>query len=179
MWETLRDALPEYAKDLGANLGSVIGESRLAPQALWGTVLAVAIASRSPVVLRALEPPARARLSPRAYTAAKSAAAVTSMNNVFHRARHLLSDPAYRSLRAGLRTNVLGDPGVARADFELWSLAVSALSGCGQCLDAHERALRGAGVPRETVQEALRIAAVLYAVGTTLEAEALLAPDGG
>ncbi len=173
--DALESALPEYAGDLRRNLGSVIDGSGLAEQALWGTVLAVAIACRSAVVLRELEPEARSRLSPRAYTAAKTTAAVTGMNNVFHRTRHLLSDPAYGGLRAGLRTDVLGDPGVRRADAELWSLAVSAVNACGRCLDAHEQALREAGLSRESVQEAVRIAAVLHAVSVTLDAEQALA----
>ncbi|WP_330288045.1 carboxymuconolactone decarboxylase family protein [Streptomyces sp. NBC_00576] len=171
----LESALPDYAADLRLNLRSVIDRSGLTGQRLWGTVLVCAIASRSPHVLRELAPEARARLSPEAYTAARSTAAVMAMSNVFHRTRHLLSDPEYVRLRAGLRANVLGDPGVERTDVELWSVAVSAINGCGACLDAHERVLRGAGVDRETVQAAFRIAAVVQAVGTTLDAEAILA----
>ena len=176
--DALKSALPDYAKDLKLNLSSVVANSDLPAQTLWGTVLAVAIATRSAVVLRELEPQAREELSPAAYTAAKSAAAVMAMNNVFYRTRHLLSDPEYGNLRAGLRMNVIGNPGVERADFELWSLAVSAVNGCGQCLDSHEQVLRKAGVARETVQEAFKIASVLQAVGTTLEAEAVLAQAG-
>ncbi|MEV7087324.1 alkyl hydroperoxide reductase [Streptomyces sp. NPDC093085] len=173
--DTLKSALPDYAKDLKLNLGSVIGNSELSEQRLWGTVLACAIASRSATVLRELAPEAREHLSPEAYTAAKSAAAIMAMNNVFYRTRHLLSDPEYGTLRAGLRMNVIGRPGVEKDDFELWSLAVSALNGCGQCLDSHEQVLRSAGIDRETVQEAFKIAAVIQAVGTTLDAEAVLA----
>lgn len=170
----LKSALPDFAADLRHNLGLVVDGSRLTPQQLWGTVLVCAIASRSPRVLRELGPEARAHLSPEAYRAARSTAAVMAMNNVFHRTRHLLSDPEYGRLRAGLRANVLGNPGIERTDVELWSLAVSAINACGACLDAHERVLRGAGVGRETVQEAFRIAAVVQAVGVTLDAEAVL-----
>ncbi|WP_460069019.1 carboxymuconolactone decarboxylase family protein [Streptomyces sp. YKOK-I1] len=172
--DALKSALPDYAEDLRRNLDSVIGDTVLPPQQLWGTVLATAIAVRSPIVLRALGPLARANLSPQAYTAARSAAAEMAMTNVFHRTRHLLSDPGYGRLRAGLRTNVLGDPGVARVDHELWKVAVSAINACGLCLDAHERALRAAGVGREVVQEAFKIAAVVHAVAVTLEAESTL-----
>jgi alkyl hydroperoxide reductase subunit D len=172
--DALKSAIPDYAKDLRLNLGSVIGNSELPAQQLWGTVLATAIASRSAVVLRELAPEARANLSPEAYTAAKSAAAVMAMNNVFYRTRHLLSDHEYGNLRAGLRMNVLGNPGVDKVDFELWSFAVSAINGCGLCLDSHEQVLRKAGVDRETVQEAFKIASVIEAVGITLEAESIL-----
>ncbi|MFJ9827631.1 alkyl hydroperoxide reductase [Streptomyces sp. NPDC101160] len=177
--DELKAAVPDFAKDLKLNLGSVIGNAEntglLTQQQLWGTVLACAIASRSPKVLKELEPEAQANLKPEAYQAAKSAAAIMAMNNVFYRTRHLLSDPEYGTMRAGLRMNVIGNPGVEKVDFELWSLAVSAINGCGQCLDSHEQVLRKAGVDRETIQEAVKIAAVIQAVGVTLDAEAVLA----
>ncbi|MFC5146136.1 alkyl hydroperoxide reductase [Streptomyces aureoversilis] len=175
--DELKSAVPDYAKDLKLNLGSVIGNSVLPQQQLWGTVLACAIATRSPIVLRELEPEAKANLSPEAYTAAKAAAAIMAMNNVYYRTRHLLSDPEYGNLRAGLRMNVIGNPGVEKVDFELWSLAVSAINGCGLCLDSHEQVLRKADVSRETIQEAFKIAAVLQAVGATLDAEKVLADN--
>ncbi|MEU9347249.1 alkyl hydroperoxide reductase [Streptomyces sp. NPDC048278] len=173
--DALKSRVPDYAKDLKLNLGSVIGNSELPAQQLWGTVLATAIAARSPIVLRELAPEAKANLTPEAYTAAKAAAAVMAMNNVFYRTRHLLSDHEYGTLRAGLRMNVLANPGVDKVDFELWSFAVSAVNGCGMCLDSHEQVLRKAGVGREVVQEAFKIASVVQAVGSALEAEAVLA----
>ncbi|MGW0709028.1 carboxymuconolactone decarboxylase family protein [Streptomyces sp. NPDC002643] len=171
--DSLRAAIPAYAHDLRRNLDSVVGDSPLSEQQLWGTVLVAAIASRSALVLRELGPEVEVRLTPEAYTAAKSAAAAMALSNVFHRSRHLLSDPEYGRLRTGLRMNPLRDPGVDRVDFELWSLAVSAVNACGACLDSHEQALRKAGVGREIVQEALRVAAVVQAVSVTLDAEAV------
>ncbi|MET8827005.1 alkyl hydroperoxide reductase [Streptomyces sp. NPDC004610] len=173
--DSLKSRIPDYAKDLKLNLGSVIGNSELPAQQLWGTVLATAIAARSPLVLRELAPEAKANLTPEAYTAARSAAAIMAMNNVFYRTRHLLSDHEYGTLRAGLRMNVIGNPGVDKVDFELWSFAVSAINGCGLCLDSHEQVLRKAGVERDTVQEAFKIASVIQAVAVTLDAEAILA----
>src|SRR3954466_16316553 len=99
----LKSALPDFAKDLRLNLGSVIGNSDLPQQQLWGTVLSCAIAARSPRVLHELEPEAKAALSPEAYTAAKSAAAVMAMNSVFYRTRHLLSDLEQNAQRERLR----------------------------------------------------------------------------
>ncbi|MDT0320992.1 carboxymuconolactone decarboxylase family protein [Streptomyces millisiae] len=172
--DDLKSALPDYAKDLRLNLGSVTTTSQLSPQQLWGTLLACAVATRSPRVLRELEPEARGRLSAEAFGAVLAVTATMAMNNVYYRARHQLSDPGYGTLRAGLRMSALADPAVPKADLELWSLAVSAVNGCGQCLDAHEKALRTAGLARETVHDALRVAAVLQAVATTLDAEAAL-----
>ncbi|MGF1430565.1 carboxymuconolactone decarboxylase family protein [Kitasatospora sp. LaBMicrA B282] len=173
--DELKAALPEYAKDLKLNLGSVIGNSDLPQQQLWGTVLSCAMATGSKAVLRELEPQAKELLSEQAYTAAKAAAAVMAMNNVYYRTLHLLSDKEYGTLRTGLRMNVIGNPGVEKVDFELWSFAVSAINGCGQCLDSHEQVLRKAGVEREVIQAAAKIAAVVQAVAAVLDAEDALA----
>ncbi|KJK58847.1 alkyl hydroperoxide reductase [Saccharothrix sp. ST-888] len=173
--DELKAALPEYAKDLKLNLSAVIGNSELPAQQLWGTVLACAMATRSPAVLRELEPEAKANLTPEAYTAAKGAAAIMGMNNVYYRTLHLLSNDEYATMRAGLRMNIIGTPGVEKIDFELWCFAVSAINGCGQCLDSHEQVLRKAGVDATTVQASMKIAAVVQAVAATLDSEAVLA----
>ena len=94
------------------------------------------------------------------------AAAVMAMNNVYYRFVHLSSNKEYATLPARLRMNVIGSPGIEKDDFELFSLAVSAMNGCGMCIDAHEKVLRGHGVSSEVIQTAVRIAAVLKAAAT-------------
>ncbi len=41
--------------------------------------------------------------------------------------------------------DVIGRPGIDKADFKLMSLAVSAVNGCGLCIDSHEKVLKQAG----------------------------------
>ena len=91
------------------------------------------------------------------------------MNNVYYRFLHLVEDEEYQSLPARLRMNVIGNPGIEQDDFELLSLAVSAVNGCGLCITAHERKLRAHGVSRETIQSAVRIASSVHAVAGVLE----------
>jgi len=67
---------------------------------------------------------------------------------------------------------VIGAPGVEKPDFELWCMAVSAVNGCGMCMDAHEAELRKAGFTTEQIQASVRIGAVVNAVSRTLAAEA-------
>ncbi|AUS79584.1 alkyl hydroperoxide reductase [Actinoalloteichus sp. AHMU CJ021] len=172
--DALRSALPAYAKDTKLNLGSVIGTSTLPKQRLWGTVLAVAIACRNEQVLRELESEAREHLSEEALNAAKAAASIMAMNNIYYRSKHLIGDAEYDNLPARLRMQVIGNPGVDKVDFELWSLAVSAITGCGVCLESHEKTLRKSDLPRETIHEALRVAAVVHAAAVTLDAERVL-----
>ena len=62
-----------------------------------------------------------------------------AMNNVYYRFVHLASNPEYGTMPAKLRMNVIGTPGIDKDDFELFSLAVSAMNGCGMCIDSHEK----------------------------------------
>lgn len=85
-----------------------------------------------------------------------------------------LAGGEYGNMPARLRMNVLARPGVDKATFELWSLAVSAVNGCGMCIESHERAVRGHGLTAEQVQAAVRIAAVVHAAAAVLDGEAAL-----
>ena len=172
--DTLKSALPDYAKDLKLNLSSLAAEPSLSEQQRAGTFVASALASRSPVVTEALVAEFGPKLSPAALEAAKAAASIMAMNNIYYRFVHLVSAADYKTLPAKLRMNVIGKPGVEKVDFELWSLAVSAINGCGMCVDSHERELRKHGLGVEAVQAAVRIAAVVHAVAATLDGEAAL-----
>jgi alkyl hydroperoxide reductase subunit D len=169
--DALRDALPAYAKDLSLNLSTLAGETTLSEQQKWGTFLASAYAVGTPEVVRQIEAATSGHLSPEARDAAKAAAAIMGMNNVYYRALHLLHNEEYRTIPARLRMNVLGSPGAPKLDFELWSLAVSAINGCGACMDAHEAELRKHGATAQQVQAGLRIAAVVNAVSRVVAAE--------
>lgn len=174
--ESLRGSLPAYAKDLKLNIGSVTSSSTLSEQQLWGTVLACAAATRSQRTLAELAEEAREHLSGEAFDAALGAASIMGMNNVFYRAKHLLHG-AYDDLRASLRMQIIGKPGVDRVDFELWSLAVSSINGCGLCLESHEKVVREAGLTREQVLDALRVAAVVAGVAQAVEIDAALSTE--
>ncbi|MEV4250878.1 carboxymuconolactone decarboxylase family protein [Streptosporangium canum] len=172
--DNLKGSLPGFAKDIKLNLGSLVTTSSLSEQQLWGTLLACAVATRSSRVIAEVAAEAVGNLSDEAFTAAKGAAAIMAMNNVYYRSVHLIGDETYATMPAKLRMTIIGNPGVDKIDFELWSLAVSAIGGCGRCLESHERVLRQSGMPREQIQEAIRIAAVVNATAAVLESEAAL-----
>ena len=173
--EALKNRLPEHARDLKLNLASLASEAVLDEEKKAGAFIASAIASRNGEVIRAVLEEFAPRLEPAALKAAQAAAAVMAMNNVYYRFTHLVENEEYAKLPARLRMNVMANPGTSKENFELWSLAVSAVNGCGKCLAAHERVLRSAGVTAEQVQAAARIAAVVHAVAVTIEAEEVAA----
>ena len=170
--ETLHSLIPAYGRDLSLNLNALLAETTLSDQQKWGALLSCAHAIGVPAVVQNIEAAATEVLTPEAITAAKAAAAIMGMNNVYFRALHLMHNREYEGMRSGLRMNVLGNPGVDKVDFELWSLAVSAVNGCGLCLDSHEKVLRSHGVSALQVQAGLRIAAVINAISAVIRGEA-------
>jgi lipoyl-dependent peroxiredoxin subunit D len=170
--DAIRDSIPDYARDLKLNLGSVLttaGAPGLNEQQVWSVALASAIASRNTEFTRAIEAAAATKLDAAYLQAARAAAAIMGMNNVYYRFLHLVEDAEYSTLPARLRMNVIGNPGINKLDFELLSLAVSAINACGLCITSNEKKLRADGVSREMIQSAVRIAAVVHAVAGVLE----------
>ena len=172
--DSLKSRIPDYAKDLKLNLGSLATEPSLSQQQRAGTFVAAALASRNAEVSAAIVGEFGAQLSPEALGAAKAAAAIMGMNNVYYRFTHEVGGD-YPNMPARLRMNVMARPGVEKADFELWSLAVSAVNGCAMCMESHEKIVRQAGLTQEQVQAAVRIAAVVHAVAAVLDGEDALA----
>jgi alkyl hydroperoxide reductase subunit D len=170
--QNLRDRLPEYAKDIKLNLGTLATEPVLSEKQRAGTFIAAALGARNPEVAAAVMAEFAPRLDAKELAAAKAAAAVMAMNNVYYRFLHLVENDEYGKLPAKLRMSAIGSHGTNRADFELWCLAVSAINGCGMCLEAHDKAVRKEGITAEQVQAAVRIAAVVNAAAAILDGEA-------
>jgi alkyl hydroperoxide reductase subunit D len=168
----LKSSIPEHAKDLKLNVAAVLsaeGAPGLAEHQILGVALASAIAARNSTLTREIEALVAPKLDASQVAAARAAAAIMGMNNVYYRFVHLAGNPDYAGLPAKLRMNVIGNPGVAKVDFELYSLAVSAINGCGACVAAHDKVVRGAGVTAQGVQSAVRIAAVLHGIAVAIE----------
>ena len=144
--ESLYADFPDYARDIKLNLQNVLKQEDLTPQQTWGTAVASAIAARSARLTSAIVAEAAQHLSPEALNAAKAAAAVMGMNNIYYRFQHLSGNERYAQIPARLRMQVIRSHGSDPVDFELWSTAVSAINGCGVCVASHEKVLREKGV---------------------------------
>ena len=132
--EQIRESLPDYARDIRLNLSSVLtpqGAPGLTEKQIASIALASAIAARNVEFSRAVQDWAGGQLDETSIAGARAAAAIMGMNNVYYRFLHLVEDEEYGKLPARLRMNVMANPGIDRLDFELISLAVSAVNGCG------------------------------------------------
>jgi len=173
----LLDTLPGYAKDLKLNLSNLLQQPELTKQQIWGTAVACAVAARNPHLVEAVAAEASNHVSPQIIEAAKGAAAIMGMNNIYYRFQHLTSNQKYATLPARLRMNIIRSHGVDQADFELWCVAVSAINACGTCVDSHEKVVREKGLSEDAILGSVRIAAVVHGLAAVLDGEPVLASE--
>lgn len=170
--DELLESIPAHAKDLKLNYSTLVKQNpELREQQLWGTVVASAIATRNEELTAGALEEAADHLSPQALEAAKTAAALMGMNNIYYRFLHLVSNQKYATMPARLRMNGMRTHGIEPLDFELWALAVSAINGCGACVDSHEKVLKEKGVSEETILAAVRVASIIHALGAVFDAQ--------
>jgi alkyl hydroperoxide reductase subunit D len=168
--EQLRDSLGDFARDTKINLGVVLtedGAPGLSLRQIQGTALACAYATGSRALREALEAEFQGSLANEDIAAAKAAASIMAMNNVYYRFLHMVEDGEVSTLPAKLRMQVIGKPGIDKVTFEVLCLAVSAIAGCQNCIKSHASELRKAGMTPEGIQSAVRIAAVINAAAVS------------
>jgi len=167
--ESLRNAIPDAAKDLRLNLGNVLQPGTLTKEQVWGTAVACAIGARNPQLRQATLEDALLHVGPEVVEDAKAAAALMGMNNVYYRFKHLVGRDEYAQKPARLRMQRLAQVATNKTDFELFCLAVSAINGCESCVRSHERVVIEGGLTEDHVNDAVRIAAIFHGVAVALE----------
>jgi len=169
--ETLRDSLPAFAKDTKLNLGKVLtpeGAPDLSLNQIYGIALASAYSVRNKQLIESILEEAVNTLSAEEIEAAKAAATIMAMNNIYYRFTYMTNDKEYGKMPAKLRMSIIGNPGIAKVDFELYCLGVSIINGCGMCVDAHVHEVEKAGITKIGVQSVARISAVINATSQAL-----------
>src|SRR5690554_2970924 len=164
-----RNNLGEHGKDTKLNLSNLFGNvetSGMTATQFYGTALSLAYSIGDQELIAAVQAEAEGKIEANVDGAAKLAATLMAMNNIYYRFVHLSSDKQFSKMPAGLRMNGMANPGVDKADFELYSLAVSALNGCGMCIDSHVNVLVKHGVSAQGIQTSIKWAAVLNAAKT-------------
>jgi len=162
----LKQSLPDYAKDIKINLSNILAEdqnSELSRNQIVGIVLASALATKEKQVISAIETEAKSILSEAEINGIKAAATIMAMNNIYYRFTHLAENKEYAKKPANLRMQIIASHGINKNDFEMYSLAVSIINGCGMCIDSHEKQLIKVGISENSVHTIARIAAIINA----------------
>ncbi len=92
--QDIKDQLPHWARDLKLNLAALASSGELSPRLTWGTALAAAVAARNPSLIDAIAGDATAagHLDEASANAARAAAAIMGMNNIYYRFVHVMGD---------------------------------------------------------------------------------------
>lgn len=157
----------DYAKDIKLNLSSVLKpdpESSLTESQIAAISFSCAYATKNSAVVDLITEKFSGVISDQELEAAKAASTIMGMNNIYYRFVHLVGDKEYLQIPPKLRMNVMGNPGVDKVDFELYSLAVSSINGCGMCIESHVKQIEKEGISKKTIQHSIRIAATINAV---------------
>lgn len=168
---TITERIPDSARDIKLNLESILsaeGSPGLTWNQIAGIALSCAYATENKELVSAITGQFGATLTPALVQAAQSATAIMAMNNVYYRFLHLSEDKEFGTMRAGLRMNVIGKPGIEKVDFELMCLAVSAMAGCGSCINSHVHEARKANISSQGIQSSVKIASVIQAASRVM-----------
>jgi len=162
--ESIKEALPEYAKDAKLNLDSVLLRSTLhADEAIGCAVAALAATGNGKLLGFLLSD------SPAEANAAMTAASLMAQNNVWYPYVEMAEDPALAGLPAQLRMNAIATHGgTTKERFEAYSLAASIVGKCHFCVKAHYEGLKKMGYTVEQLRDIGRIAAVMNSIAKVL-----------
>jgi len=165
---TLKERIPDYARDVRLNLDSVLLRSSLDAADALGAALAAGYAAGSKVIVDAIR--TSGQLSDVDVNAALSAAALMGMNNVWYPYVEMADDPDLRTQRAELRMNAYATHGgVEKKRFELFALAASIVGKCHFCVQSHYKLLKENGLSAQQLRDLGRVAAVIGAAALAIE----------
>ena len=159
--ESVKGALPDYAKDTKLNLDAVLLRSTLDADVAMGCAVAALAATGNGKVLSILlaDAPVHAE-------SAMTAASIMAQNNVWYPYVEMADDPQL----TGLRMNAIASHGgTTKSNFEAFSLAASIVGKCHFCVKAHYETLKmEQGYSVEQLRDIGRIAAVMNSVAKVL-----------
>ena len=169
--EKIKSAIPDYAKDLRINIDNVLNEENspdLTKKQILGAALSVALAVKNNFLIKNIQSEMEQLFSEQELNGIKTAVSLMGMNNVYYRTMHLIEDESLSKRPAGLRMTMMNSQALPQKDFEMFSLVVSCLSGCGLCIKSHSEKLKKEGLSLSAIQSLIKISAVIQGINQSL-----------
>jgi alkyl hydroperoxide reductase subunit D len=163
--DQVKESIPDHSKDIKLNLDSVMNRSGLDEVDAHACAFAAAVASGNGDL--AFEISMNGPLmGTDEREAAKTAASLMGMNNVYYPFVEMTEDPDLKGLPPGLRMNAYANHGgVSKKKFEMYALAASIVGKCHFCVKNHYDVLKKEGMTVTELQAVGKIAAVIAAIG--------------
>lgn len=164
--DSLKEAIPDYAKDARLNIDSVIKRSTIDPEVAESIALAAVFATGNTKLWTWISSQIANETE---RNAAITAGSLMAMNNVWYPFVEMAEDQNLSGLPAQLRMNAITTHGgTTKANFEAYSLAASIVGKCHFCVKAHYETLKKEGWTVEQLRDVGRIAAVMTAVSRVM-----------
>ena len=163
--DQVKESIPDHSKDIKLNLDAVMNRSGLDEVDAHACAFAAAVAAGNGDL--AFEISMNGPLmGTDEREAAKTAAALMGMNNVYYPFVEMTEDPDLKGLPPGLRMNAYANHGgVSKKKFEMYALAASIVGKCQFCVKNHYDLLKKEGMTVTELQAVGKIAAVINAIG--------------
>jgi alkyl hydroperoxide reductase subunit D len=164
--DTIKEGLPEYAKDTKLNLDAVINRSTLDLAEANGVALAAAMATGNGKLVSFIQSNMEDATE---RDAALTASSLMGMNNVWYPYVEMADDANLKGLPAQLRMNAIATHGgTTKERFEAYSLSASIVGKCHFCVKSHYDNLKKMGYSVEQLRDIGRIAEVMTSVAKVL-----------
>lgn len=163
--DEVKNSIPDHAKDIKLNLDAVINRSGLDEIDAHACALAAAIMAGNGELAYEIGMNGPLIGTPER-EAAKTAAALMGMNNVYYPFVEMTGDANLKGLPAGLRMQAYATHGgVSKKKFEMYALCASIVGKCHFCVKSHYDILKNEGMTVQQLQAVGKIAAVINAIG--------------
>jgi alkyl hydroperoxide reductase subunit D len=164
--ELLEKGESRYLRDLKLNFNSTLTSEHLSTKECALIGLSTAVNNNNALLIAWFTRYAGEQGATPADTGeAAGCASLLAANNIFYRFRHFTKKEKYSQIPARIRMQLMARPVTGKEFFELMSLAISAVNGCGMCVNAHEDSLIKLGTTEERIFDAVRIASLVTAAG--------------
>lgn len=163
--EQVKESIPDHSKDIKLNLDSVINRSPLSEVDTHAIAYVAAVASSNGGLAFEIEHNGPLFDDQTVREAAKTAASLMGMNNMWYPFVEMTQDPDLKGLPAGLRMQAYANHGgVTKKQFEMYALAASIIGKCHFCVKNHYDVLKKEGMTVTELQHVGKIASVINAI---------------
>lgn len=164
--EQVKESIPDHSKDIKLNLDAVINRSGLDPVDTHAVAYAAALAAGNGGLAFEIEHNSPLFNDEKVREAAKTAASLMGMNNVYYPFVEMTGDPDLKKSPPGLRMNAYATHGgVTKKQFEMYALAASIVGKCHFCVKNHYDVLKKEGMSVQELQMVGKISSVIAAIG--------------
>lgn len=159
-----------FIRDLKLNVSGMLNSKNMTRKEAYLLALSVAANEKHDVLMNAFEKLATGEgATAEEISETHACVSIMNVNNIFYRFRHFMAGVEYyEKTPAGLRMSVMMNPAMGKGLFELISLALSAVNGCERCVTSHEHSVKEQGADEPRIYDAIRLAAVIKGLCTTV-----------